>query len=162
MKYELIRNDNSSLYQIKALKDFGEITAGTMGGWVSSHENLSHEGDCWIHPNAFALGNSRIRDNAQLYDRTIASNNAIVGGNARLHGYSEVKQDASVIGQAQLYNTASVQGSALLCGTAEMHGNSVAEGEALLLSGAVLTDNQHVGGSNIVDHRLKHMKERTA
>lgn len=32
------------LHRIKALRDFGSVKAGELGGWIQCEENLSHEG----------------------------------------------------------------------------------------------------------------------
>ena len=32
------------LHRIRALKDFGSIKAGEVGGWIESEENLSQDG----------------------------------------------------------------------------------------------------------------------
>ena len=52
-KYELTEekitlNENQTLYRIKALKDFGDVKAGDLGGFVESEKNLSQDGNCWI------------------------------------------------------------------------------------------------------------------
>lgn len=50
-KYELISSDKPGLYRIKALRDFGLIKKGEIGGYVQSEKNLSHEGNCWFFVN---------------------------------------------------------------------------------------------------------------
>lgn len=49
------------LYQIKALKNFADVHAGDIGGWVECEKNLSQIGNAWIY------GNARISDNAWVY-----------------------------------------------------------------------------------------------
>ena len=39
------------LHRIQAMRDFGGVQKGDLGGWVESEENLSHDGDCWIFDN---------------------------------------------------------------------------------------------------------------
>jgi hypothetical protein len=55
MKYKLTDKTKNclgkTLYQIQALKDFGVVKKGDVGGWVESEENLSHEFKCWIFEN---------------------------------------------------------------------------------------------------------------
>lgn len=34
------------LHRIKALKDFGDVKKGDLGGWVEDIHNLSHKGNC--------------------------------------------------------------------------------------------------------------------
>lgn len=48
--------DSVTLHRIQALKDFGNVEAGELGGWVESEKNLSQSGDCWIAMEAKAYG----------------------------------------------------------------------------------------------------------
>lgn len=77
-KYELLKDDTikmqgAKLYRIRALKDFGTVKAGDLGGYVQSESNLSQSGDCWVRGNGIACGDAFISGNA------IIGNNAIVG-----------------------------------------------------------------------------------
>lgn len=77
-KYELLQNDTIKmnrvkLYRIRALKDFDDIKAGDLGGYIQSENNLSQFGDCWVRENGIACGDAFISGNA------IIGNNAIVG-----------------------------------------------------------------------------------
>ena len=51
-KYELtndsIEYDGVTLYRIKALRDFNNVKAGDLGGYIEKEENLSHERDCCV------------------------------------------------------------------------------------------------------------------
>lgn len=49
-----------TLYRIKALRSFGNVKAGNLGGFVEKEENLSHEGNSWIYGNAKVCGDARI------------------------------------------------------------------------------------------------------
>ncbi len=65
-KYELVPDRQvivagTTLYRIRALKDFGSVKAGDLGGFVGSERNLSHEGTCWV------------ADDAQVYDGAVVS-----------------------------------------------------------------------------------------
>lgn len=75
-KYELTTNTivhmGRTLYQIKALMNFGIIREGDLGGYIESEENLSQEGDAMVSGNArvsrnaCVSGNARVRDNARV------------------------------------------------------------------------------------------------
>ena len=51
-KYKLTSNtkivSDITLYQIEAIKSFGDVNIGDLGGYVESERNLSHKGDCWV------------------------------------------------------------------------------------------------------------------
>jgi len=55
------------LHRIRALRDFGSVKAGDLGGWIESELNLSHEGDCWVSGNA------------KVYEENKSLLNALVG-----------------------------------------------------------------------------------
>ena len=82
MKYKLTNNtiqyNRRTLYQIEALKDFGNVRKGDLGGWIEKEDNLSQEGDCWVYENAKVYGSAKVYGNAQVRD------NAQVYGNAQV------------------------------------------------------------------------------
>ena len=67
-KYELtdetIVKYGSTLHRIKALKDFGNVKTGELGGYIESERNLSQEGNCWVYGNAKVCGNAWVCGNA--------------------------------------------------------------------------------------------------
>lgn len=70
-KYELLTDDTKimfgrTLYRIKALRDFGNVEKGDLGGYIESEDNLSHNGDAWVYDNAQVYGNARVCDNASI------------------------------------------------------------------------------------------------
>lgn len=75
---EIIVKYGSTLHRIKALKDFGNVKTGELGGYIESGSNLSQEGNCWVYGNARVCGNAEVCDNAEVF------------GNAEVHGNAEV------------------------------------------------------------------------
>ena len=78
MKYKLtdetIRHGGRTLYRIQALKDFGDVKAGDLGGYVESGGNLSQDGNCWVYDGA------KVFDNALVYeDARVFGNGSILG-----------------------------------------------------------------------------------
>ena len=63
-KYELTNETREFqgrvLHRIRALKDFGGVRAGDLGGWVEKEDNLSQLGACWVYGNALVCGNAVI------------------------------------------------------------------------------------------------------
>ena len=63
-KYELtsetLQYAGHTLHRIKALKDFGSIKAGELGGWVEKEENLPQYGNAWVRGNAKVYGDARV------------------------------------------------------------------------------------------------------
>lgn len=46
------------LYRIEALKDFGDVKAGDLGGYIESEDNLSRDGNAWVGANTLVGGNA--------------------------------------------------------------------------------------------------------
>ena len=142
-KYELLDDnfevlgfvEKKTLYRIKALRDFGDVKAGELGGYIEKEENLSHEGNCWVYDNARVscdarvYGDAQIRDNAKIYNYAQIYGNAIISNNANVKDYAHVYDNASVsdaacVGDhAKVYEYANLYGSTSVYGSAEILGN---------------------------------------
>ena len=71
MKYEILRDDKievagHTLYRIRALRDFNDVKAGDLGGYIEGKENLSQEGNCWVYGNACVCGNAQINKSSDV------------------------------------------------------------------------------------------------
>ena len=55
-KYELTyytkEVDGHTLHQIRALKFFGNVKKGELGGWIEDSTNLSQSGNSWVYNDA--------------------------------------------------------------------------------------------------------------
>ena len=107
MKYKLTKNTieykGRTLYQIVALKDFGNVKKGKLGGWIESEYNLSQEGDCWVYENAKVYGKARVFDNAKVFWDAEIYGNAFVYGDAHIFGSAKVCGSARACENASLY-----------------------------------------------------------
>lgn len=70
------------LHKIQAVRDFGDVQKGDLGGWIESEKNLSHDGDCWISSNGEVSGNGRIFGDGWVSDDGWVFGNAKIGFNA--------------------------------------------------------------------------------
>ena len=88
MKYELTTEkktvDGVKLRRIRALKGFGCVKAGDLGGWLESEKNLSQDGLCWVSGNAGVYGDARVSGNAMV------SGNALINSQSDLCHFSNV------------------------------------------------------------------------
>jgi hypothetical protein len=82
IKYEMV--GEGGLYRIKALKSFGGIKKGEIGGLISNEKNLSHSGNAWVFSNAKVLGDAVVADNAKILGYAVVSGNAVVSGDAEV------------------------------------------------------------------------------
>lgn len=58
-----------TLYQIKAVRAFGDIEEGELGGWVEKEENLNQSGNAWVSGNALVSGDARVSGDAIVESR---------------------------------------------------------------------------------------------
>jgi len=81
MKYKITQKQKTvngvTLYQIQALKDFGNVGKGELGGWIEKEQNLSQSGDAWVSDNAVVYDNAKVYGNAVVrgYDATTSNSN---------------------------------------------------------------------------------------
>lgn len=121
-KYEITNNSiqfrrktfqfrRKTLYQIRALKDFDDVKAGDLGGYIEKESNLSQDGNCWVYNYAKVYDDAKVFENAKVYGCTVVYDNAEVYG-AKVYG-------------AEVYGNAEVCGNAVVCGDVEIYGDSV-------------------------------------
>ena len=57
-----------TLYRIQALRDFGNVKEGDIGGYIESEKNLSQDGNAWVSGNAWVYGDAWVYGNARVSD----------------------------------------------------------------------------------------------
>ena len=64
MEYKLtedkIEFGSKILHRIQAVKDFGNVISGDLGGYIESESSLSHDDDCWVYDNDCVSGNVQV------------------------------------------------------------------------------------------------------
>ena len=116
-------------YKIKALKSFGDVSKGQTGGAVSSEENLSHFGCCWIYDNAAAVGGAKVYGNAKIYNQAVAAGNAQIYDCAKIGGNSIVQGNAQVYDCARVLENAVVEGNSKIRGLMRVYGSNIVKDE---------------------------------
>lgn len=161
MKYEITTNiltiDDRDFFQVKALKDFGSVKAGDLGGYVQSSENLSQEGECWINQDVVLMDDARVEDNAVVTGDSAVRNNAIVKGNAFVKNATVcdngvVEGRARVIGGYFDYNSIVIQDNAVVQG--ELYGSFVICGDAVIEGNVDNHVDMWVGANVVNDDHL--------
>ena len=123
---------NIVFHQIKAIKSFGNVKAGDIGGWLEKEENLSNINDAWVYDDAQVSGDVQVFGNAQ------------VSGDARVYDDAQVSGDAWVYDDAQVYDNARVSGNVRVSGNAQVYGNAQVSGDTQV------SGNARVGGNALV------------
>lgn len=154
-KYEMLKDNKIEIlgrtfYGIRACKNFGNVKAGDLGGYIEKPENLSQEGDCWVYDNARVYSNARVYGNALVYDDAEVYGDVWVYGNARVcdnacvYGDTEVYGKAWVCGNARVYDNAHVYGNARVYGNAEVYGDARVYGNAWVYVNAEISKSNDV------------------
>ena len=81
---------DKKLHRIRAVRSFGNVQKGELGGYIESPKNLRHTGLSWIGGNALVYddsivyddavvcGDAVVRDRSEVYDKAIIEDNCIV------------------------------------------------------------------------------------
>lgn len=155
-KYELSEEavqagKSGMLYRVRALKDFSDVKAGDLGGFVSSENNLSQEGECWLYDDAVACWNVVVCDDAVMRDRSMA-----IGDKVVISGHSVVADNARVFAAAQISGTASVYGNSHIWGRARVKDNAIIlnvdmDDDTVIDKNAQVSNTDMHGSSRITD-----------
>ena len=141
-KYELTEETinvfGKTLHRIRATRDFSNVHAGDLGGFIENELNLSHDRDTWVYGNAWAYGEARVYGNALVGGDARVGGNALVSGDARVGGNASVSGDARVEGKALVGGDARVEGNALVSGNARVGGNALVSGNARVYGNALV------------------------
>ena len=149
-KYELtdesIKRSGVTLYRIRALRDFGNVKKGELGGFVQSEANLSHYGDSWVYSDAKVFEHARVIDNGKVFYKAEVYGNAIVIKDSR------VDYKARVCDQAILTDFARVDGNAAVWGQAIIKDYANVRGDARIGGNVIVSKHSCVSGNTYVSH----------
>lgn len=147
-KYRLtdikIEYNGHTLYRIEALKDFGNIRKGTLGGFVQSTYNLSQEGTCWIAHDAKVYDSAIVSKDAFvcnlscIYENARVRGNAIVSGNAKIYGNAIVSEFAWIGDNAEIYDFAKIYGEIEITNDVTINGNAKISCDLAIYGNAVI------------------------
>lgn len=130
--------DGHKLYRVEALKDFGIVKKGNIGGFIEKEDNLSQEDNCWIFLDAKVYGNAKVFENAIIDGFAQVCDNAVVFGKAQVRGHSKVKDNARMEGCSIVKDNAQVYGNSLLLDNAQVCDNANLIGTCLVRDNAIV------------------------
>lgn len=146
---EMIIIGGHTLHRIKALRSFGYVNKGELGGFVECEANLSHNGDCWVSGGATVLQNARVMNNAQIMEC------ARVLGNACISEHAVVTRNAWVNGDARVEGNARVSGGARVSGNATVKDRASVCGRADVRDYAIIGSCSYIGGYTVVSGKAE-------
>lgn len=113
------------MHEIRALKDFDDVKAGDLGGYIYNEKNLSQRGTCWVYPGSTIENNARVTGNAKVKGKSRVRNSARVYGNAVVDNDSDIFTAAKIYGDAyvsgvevarsEIFGYAHVEGHGIGC-----------------------------------------------
>lgn len=140
-----------TMREIRALKDFDDVKAGDLGGYIYNEKNLSQRGKCWVYPGSAVENTARVTGNAKIRENSTVRNAAHVYGNA-------------VIKNADIYTMAKIHGDAVVEGVevarSDIFGNARIEGHGIgchIDSSCIICDDAYVylESSHILGKEIK-------
>ena len=154
-KYEMtnitMEFEERTLYRVRALKNFRNVKAGDLGGWVSGKHNLSQEGDCWIYDEAKCMDNARMYHNSAMY------NNAVMCDFSEMHGCSEMHNYSAMLDNSRMYNCSAMYDNSRMYNDSKMYNNSRMFDNSAMHNNTVMLDNSKMFENSRMyrDSRLK-------
>ena len=178
-KYEFVSAETGymgkTLYRIRALKSFGDVKKGDLGGRIEKEANLSQSGNCWVYcipeedswggyPDSLVCDSAKVDGDARVYVGAIIENNAhvfgnaVISGNATINGSSKVYGDAKIIcddprgtlsvgGKSEIYDNAKISSGSNIWDS-KVYGNAE-------VSSSYVHENSEVFGDACVDNKSK-------
>lgn len=142
-KYEILKTNTynmngKTLYRIIAIRNFGDIKKGEIGGFVESERNLSHNGNCWIHDDAKVYEKAKVYEDAQIY------NHSMVYGKAKVYGHAKLFKSSLVTENAKIYGSSCLTGFTAIRHKVRIYGNAK-------IADAMISDKTEIYGNVIID-----------
>lgn len=146
---------NKNLYVIIALKDFSDVKAGDVGGFVESEDNLSQTGDCWIYDDAKVYGNAKVSGDAKIHDNAIVCGDSSITGNAIVAGNVKISDNVWIYDNAIIRDYANISGTSSISGASKISGNVRIGGRVQVSGNAQISKNASINGwCNIADNTI--------
>lgn len=133
-----------TLRQIRAVKKFGDVEAGELGGWIEGEKNLSQKDNCWVSGEAAVWGEAIVYENAKVRGSAHVSDKAKIYGNSKIYGDVKISQSAQVSGNAHVHGDAKIRDSAWVHGDADVGSNARVEGDAEVYGHAVIAGSASI------------------
>lgn len=157
--------EGHTLTRIVAVKDFGNIHTGEMGGWVESYQNLSQKGTCWVYNEAIVMEDAWVCDDAQIRGEAIVRDNALINDRAKVMDQALICDDVVICGEAMVRDWAAVCGTAYVNEQAKVLGSALVRDASLgghcciqdfatVLKGCI-QGNAYITGYAVIEHDVE-------
>lgn len=133
------------LHRIVAIKDFGHIKAGTVGGYIESCRNLSPSGDAWVCKDAMIYG-----PNTQITENAIIGGKSVVCGPIKISGCTKISGKCRISCKVpDFYNSLDqieilIWGNTTISGDCKISGRNIRICNTTIDGTVEIKDNTHV------------------
>ena len=158
-KYRLLSEskvvNGRTVYRIQAIRSFGDVRKGDLGGFVESYCNLSNEGNSWVYDDAVVLDSARVTCNSKVYGQSLLQDCAFASGNSEISDNVVLKDSAHMTGNAHAYDNATLNDDttmsddSMIQGNASIHGTTILGGYTLVGDKVKIIDCHFKGGQTI-------------
>ena len=141
-----------TLYRIEALRNFGYVKKGNLGGWIEKEDNLSQSGTCWVYDDAIVYQNAKVSGKAKVCCHAnvsgyaIVTDNAVVCDNSEIYGCAILQNDVWVGDDAHVYGNARISNNAHIYNNVKVYGCAYIYGNASIFNDVQIYDNVKVHG----------------
>ncbi|EJF79119.1 hypothetical protein [Bartonella doshiae] len=141
--YDADTRQPKHFYRIRALRDFDDVKAGDLGGFIEKEDNLSHDGNCWVYDNAIVSYGAIVSENAKIRNEAIVADDAKVYGNVIVSDKAKIYgRDTHVYGNAKVFDNACVSGTMWFREKGWVYGKCVVNGNAKVYGDAALKEKK--------------------
>ena len=138
-KYEILMDKKNTiewkghtLHRIKALRDFGDIKKGDIGGFVENENNLSHKGNCWIYDDAKVMDDSIMYDYSRICDKSELHDDSRMYNYSKMYDYSELHNNSIMNDDSAMYDNSTMHDYSIMYDNSEMYNNSTLKNKTRL------------------------------
>jgi hypothetical protein len=165
-KYEFTKEFHNHfgiiVQRIRAVRSFGDVKAGSLGGFIQSERNLSHDGNCWVYNNSLVYLEATVKDDARALDecwiwnsatlreRATAKHKCFLSGSVDVFGQAVIKDEACCTDFSRIFDKCVVKERAATSGRAWCHGKSELAGFSRAAGDAELTGTFKLRGNGKV------------
>ena len=152
-KYEILMNEENTiefngrtLHRIRALKDFDDVKAGDIGGYVESEWNLSQYGICWIYDDAICMDNAWVCNSAKMYNRSCMYNNSKMLDNSIMYDYSRMYDNTMMYDNSKMFDNSIMFDNSRMFDNSKMYDNSIMLDNSEMFGNSILKNNDKLYG----------------
>ena len=146
---DIIIYKNRELKRIRALKSFGKVRKGDLGGFVEKEDNLSHDGTCWIYDDA------KVCDNAKIHDNASVRNNVVICNNVNIYNNVRICDNVKIHGYVRIYDKVRISENAEIYGGVQIYGNAEIYDNATIADYAIIGDNVVIAGDSDISGQVR-------